>query len=98
MSESDVELAFSGIHVMSTRCFELMTAAGFSDSFPIMDFYLSQASKIKLSQIGKTELSQAGNIDISQAGTIGIKGFCCNDLNLIDIGKPDTLTQANRLF
>lgn len=98
MSESDVELAFSGIHVMSTRCFELMTAAGFSGSFPIMDFYLSQASKIKLSQIGKTELSQAGNIDISQAGTIGIKGFCCNDLNLIDIGKPDTLTQANRLF
>ena len=90
MSENDVELAFSGIHVMSTRCFELMTAAGFSDSFPIMDFYLSQASKIKLSQIGKT--------DLSQAGTIGIKGFCCNDLNLIDIGKPDTLTQANRLF
>lgn len=97
-TENDIELAFSGIHVMSTRCFELMTVAGFSDSFPIMDFYLSQASKIKLSQIGKTDLSQAAKIDKSQAGTIGIKGFCCNDLNLIDIGKPDTLTQANRLF
>lgn len=82
MSENDVELAFSGIHIMSTQCFELMTTAGFKDSFPIMDFYLSQANKTGISQTNKT----------------GIKGICCNGLNLIDIGKPDTLTQANRLF
>lgn len=90
MTESDIELAFSGIHVMSTRCFELMTTDGFSGDFPILDFYLSQASKSDISEVDDTSLSPIG---IS-----GIKGYCCSDLNLIDIGKPDTLTQANLLF
>lgn len=38
-------LAFSGIHVLSSRVFSLFGPEGFGDVFPIMDFYLKIADR-----------------------------------------------------
>lgn len=67
----DVQLAFSGIYVMSPSVFAKMKANDFSGAFSIMDFLL------------------AGIPDVS------IAGVCQNGLELIDIGKPETLSKAN---
>jgi NDP-sugar pyrophosphorylase family protein len=66
------KLAFSGIHAIDTRVFDLMS--DFSDKFSIIDFYLSICD----------------NEDI-----------CCyvpKGGHMIDVGKPETLEEANRLF
>lgn len=78
MSEDrDVELAFSGIHIMSPRrIFARMEemARQRGDAFSVIDFYLANINEL------------------------GIRGYDQERLQLIDIGKPATLSQANRLF
>ena len=66
----DVELAFSGIYVISPELIAEMPSDGFSGKFSVIDYFLFQAGKRKL------------------------KGCRVPDLKLIDIGKPETLSQA----
>lgn len=61
-------LAFSGIHVISPRMFELM--AGWNGKFSVIDFYLAVASQTE------------------------IKGFVPENLKMIDVGKIDSLHEA----
>lgn len=71
--EGDKELSFSGIHVMATNVFDEMRRLGFSDVFPVMDFYLNPANRLNL------------------------YGYKNDSLHLLDIGKPETLAEANSL-
>lgn len=71
IGESDRLLSFSGIYVLSPEVFNIMEENGFSGRFPIMDFFLSGISGLRI------------------GGTIQ------EGLDLIDIGKPDTLCRAN---
>lgn len=71
LTKSDIELAFSGIHVMSSNCLDKMIEDEFPESFPIMDFYLSQTT------------------------SIDIYGYVNNNLQILDIGKPESLRQAD---
>lgn len=48
LQEGDVELAFSGIHVMSPTVFDEMRRLGLSGKFPVMDFYLHKDNKLKI--------------------------------------------------
>lgn len=73
LSEDKV-LAFSGIYVMSPNVFKIMERYGYSGKFPIMDFFLSGISELR------------------------IGGVCQTGLEIIDIGKPDTLHRANLSF
>lgn len=66
--ESQKELAFGGIHVISPSLFQYMQ--DWEGKFSIMDFYLQTCRKARLG------------------------GYVKNDLQLIDIGKPETLAQA----
>ncbi len=66
--ESQKELAFGGIHVISPSLFQYMK--DWKGKFSIMDFYLQTCRKARLG------------------------GYVKNDLQLIDIGKPETLAQA----
>jgi NDP-sugar pyrophosphorylase family protein len=63
--------AFSGIHVISTELFPLLTREG---KFSIVDLYLDLAA--------------------SQA----IMGFDHSGSKLVDVGKPESLTVAEKLF
>lgn len=65
------QLSFSGIYIMGTEVFAIMRKNGFCGAFPIMDFFLSGLSDLRI-----------GGIEQS-------------DLDLIDIGKPDTLHRAD---
>ena len=76
-----LKLAFSGIHIMSEKVFEVMDGYVLekglktddsAPSFPIMDFYLSVCD------------------------THGIYGVVAEDLHLVDVGKLDTLELAER--
>lgn len=76
-----LKLAFSGIHIMSEKVFEVMDGYVLekglktddsAPSFPIMDFYLSVCDKH------------------------GIYGVVAEDLHLVDVGKLDTLELAER--
>lgn len=78
-AEGDVELAFSGIQVMSPTVFGEMERQGRSGAFPVMDFLLEAAS-----YKGDDRLN------------IGL--YEVPELNLIDIGKPETLSEARRLL
>ena len=60
--------AFSGIHTFSPSLFGLMD--GYPDKFPIMDFYLQNASRV------------------------AIKGVVEDNLQLLDVGKLETLDKA----
>jgi NDP-sugar pyrophosphorylase family protein len=60
--------AFSGIHVFSPRLFPLMDE--WPEKFPIIDFYLSLASKMT------------------------VRGVLDNNLQLMDVGKQETLAEA----
>lgn len=71
INDDDIELSFSGIHVMSLECFDKMLDNEFRESFPIMDFYLSQTD------------------------TKRIIGYNSDKLQLLDIGKPESLQQAD---
>lgn len=81
-----LRLAFSGIHILSDKVFDVMQEylrrAGIRHEdagaecplrFPIMDFYLSVC------------------------GTCNIYGVAAKELKLIDVGKLDTLEQAEKI-
>lgn len=61
-------LAFSGIHVISPKVFDLMSS--WNGKFSVIDFYLDIAAKET------------------------IKGFVPENLNMIDVGKIDSLHDA----
>ena len=75
-----LKLAFSGIHILSDKVFDVMeqyvadNRLGSEEDprFPIMDFYLSMCS------------------------TYNIYGVVSEDLQLIDVGKLDSLDNAER--
>lgn len=74
-----LKLAFSGIHLMSDKVFDVMDEyvreRGIdvaSPRFPIMDFYLSVCAENE------------------------IHGVVADDLDLIDVGKLDTLEEAQK--
>lgn len=76
-------LAFSGIHILSDKVFDLMETYALdrglydeqgSPRFPIMDFYLDICSKYKI---------------------YGVKAA---GLHLVDVGKLDTIEQAENLL
>ena len=67
-----VKLAFSGIHIMSDKVFDLME--DYPERFPIMDFYLDQCLEHD------------------------IYGVKAEYLNLIDVGKLDTLQTAEKFI
>ena len=76
-----LRLAFSGIHIMSDRVFDVLEAyarerelynGAVHPRFPIMDFYLSVCSRYP------------------------IYGVRTDSLKLIDVGKLDTLEQAEK--
>lgn len=66
------KFAFSGIHVFHPALFEPMKEE--PDRFPIMDFYLKNASSYVIS------------------------GYLKEDLRLMDVGKIDTLDQAEQFL
>lgn len=70
----DVELAFSGIHVVGKRLVDEMKRLERDEKFSIIDFLLS-----------------AGDV-------CDVRGYRQDNLRLIDIGKPATLSEADRLF
>ena len=67
-----VKLAFSGIHIMSDKVFEVME--GYPERFPVIDFYLDKCLSYE------------------------IYGVRAENLNLIDVGKLDTLEQAEKFI
>lgn len=66
-----VQHAFSGIHIISPEIFQYMEE--YPAKFPIMDFYLSTAAKIR------------------------IGGYLKDDVRMIDVGKLDSLKEAEEL-
>lgn len=74
-ADSDIELSFSGIHVLSPdKVYPEMDRQLRSGVFSIIDFYLEACKDNE------------------------IRGYGSPGLRLIDIGKPDTLADAERLF
>jgi len=69
--EESVEMAFSGIHIVQPKLFELMPD---EKKFSIANFYL---------ELAKTHL---------------IKGYFDNSELWMDVGKPEQLAEARRLF
>ena len=69
--EESVEMAFSGIHIVQPKLFELMPV---EDKFSITNFYL---------ELAKTHL---------------IKGYFDDSDLWMDVGKPEQLAEARRLF
>lgn len=67
-----IQHAFSGIHILSPEIFQYMTP--YPPKFPIMDFYLENADRIKIGSLLN------------------------NDLQMIDVGKLDSLQEAEKLF
>ena len=76
-----VKLAFSGIHILSDKVFEVLESyarnnglyeGSLSPRFPIMDFYLSMCADYK------------------------IYGVKADALNLVDVGKLDTIEIAEK--
>lgn len=72
--DSDVELAFSGIYIISPPLIEKMKGFAGMPRFPIMDYLLTTLDSNRY------------------------KGHLQEDLNLVDIGKPDSLSRANSFF
>lgn len=68
-----LKLAFSGIHVISDKVFELMDEYADGPRFPIIDFYLWACAKHK------------------------IYGVPVKELHMIDVGKLDSLEQAEQM-
>ena len=71
---TDLELAFSGIYIISPTVLEFMKDKGWSGKFSIIDFLLKSKEELK------------------------IYGFKKDNLQMIDIGKPESLTRANELL
>lgn len=72
--ESDIELAFSGIYVISPSVIRAMKEMGWHGKFSIMDFLLASLD------------------------TMRYQAYYKENLNLLDIGKPDSLNRANTFF
>lgn len=68
-----VRMAFSGIHIMSDKVFDVMEEYSDNPRFPIIDFYLSVCAEHK------------------------IYGVPAKELHMIDVGKLDSLEQAERM-
>ncbi len=66
------KFAFTGIHIISDKVFDLMQS--WPLKFSIIDFYLSLADKYSL------------------------KAVVAEDINLIDMGSPEKLKEAEHLF
>lgn len=73
-AETDLELAFSGIYIISPVLLSKMVLTGWAGKFSIMDYFLSTLHENRF------------------------KGYLQQDLDLIDIGKPDSLDRAMRLY
>lgn len=67
------KLAFSGIHIISDKVFDVMEEYADSPRFPIIDFYLWACAKYK------------------------IYGVPVKELHIIDVGKLDSLDQAEQM-
>ena len=67
------KLAFSGIHIISDKVFDVMEEYSDSPRFPIIDFYLSICAEHK------------------------IYGVPAKELHMIDVGKLDSLQQAESM-
>ena len=65
-------LAFSGIHQIDSSAFPLMDE--WPEKFPVIDFYLSLASEMK------------------------VRGVVDNSLQLMDVGKQETLAEAENFI
>lgn len=81
--EECVKMAFSGIHIISDRVFDVMEEyvkenglhdESHSPRFPIIDFYLSVCAEYP------------------------IYGVHAEELNILDVGKLDSLEQASRML
>ena len=70
----DVELAFSGIHVVSEEMLRDMERLADAEMFSVIDYLLSPAKRCE------------------------VKGYRQDNLHLIDIGKPATLSRANDII
>lgn len=73
-ADSCIELAFSGIYVMSQTIYAEMERQGRNGRFSVVDFLLDAIGKLR------------------------IEAFTAKSLHLIDIGKPATLSQADRFL
>lgn len=73
MGADFMEYAFSGIHVIEKSALDEMASLMDRESFPVMDYYLSNERKSVVS------------------------GYLVENLKLIDIGKPATLSQAENM-
>lgn len=73
-ADDDLELAFSGIYVISPSLISKMKIGGWSGKFSIMDYFLSSLNENRY------------------------KAFPGDNLQIIDIGKPDSLNRANIVF
>lgn len=71
--EQCVRMAFSGIHIMSDKVFDVMEEHSENPRFPIIDFYLSICAEHK------------------------IYGVPAKELHMIDVGKLDSLQQAESM-
>ena len=74
LTDNDVQLAFSGIYVVSADIFRKMKENGWNGRFSIMDYFIETLEENKF------------------------MGYFAPNLNLIDIGKPDSLNRANKMF
>lgn len=77
------EYAFSGIYAVSPSVITKMKEDGWHDKFPIMDFLLDNVT------ITQHNDSNKG---------LKIGAYISHDLKIIDIGKPETLKEANNMF
>lgn len=69
-----LKLAFSGIHILSDKVFDVMEEYADGPRFPIIDFYLWACAKHK------------------------IYGVPAKELHMIDVGKLDSLEQAENMI
>lgn len=72
--EECTKLAFSGIHIISDKVFDVMAEYADSPRFPIIDFYLWACAECK------------------------IYGVPVKELHIIDVGKLDSLEQAEQML
>lgn len=73
-ADDDIELAFSGIYIISPSLISKMKIGGWSGKFSVMDYFLSSLNENRY------------------------KAFPADNLQIIDIGKPDSLNRANIVF
>ena len=73
------QFAFSGIHLISDKVFDVMDEFAFGGSFPIMDFYLTVAARYRICgyvQEGLRVLDIGKPEALAKAGELLRDGFC----------------------